>query len=523
MRKAGFIIALCVCCLLFHSQAAFAEEANQTVLEDATEETESSETEAGSEEQEPIELPVPNAVTGLKVQYEDNGTAAKLTWAVSENASSYRIYRKNEKDENVETGSYEELTATEQTAYYDDTINADELYFYQVIPENAAGVQGMAATVKLIPAPHLVEGLHTTCQTEQKVLLEWNKSKFAEKYLVYRQVGTGAYKQLEETSKTSYKDASIAWGKQYHYKVIAVNESGTKGEAGKITFKPAQAVNVKSQKYSYSQMEKDMKELAALYSDYCTLTSIGKSVQGRKIYDFAIGSPNAEKSMLVVCTLHAREYICSVVAMQQIEYYLRNYNKKISGTKPAEALSDMQIHYIVMANPDGVSISQSRNSRWKANANGVDLNRNFPATPFKVGGKKGQEGYSGPRAFSEPESQALADYTKKLKKEQGLAGILNYHAMGQIVFGKCDSKALAKDTKTMYDIAKKLTGYRSSAGYQAATPPSGGGYRDYVMYNLGIPSITIEMGSTTAPCAYREYSSAFQKNRYVVLKIAEAL
>ena len=54
----------------------------------------------------------------------------------------------------------------------------------------------------------------------------------------------------------------------------------------------------------------------------------------------------------------------------------------IGGIVPAKALKNMQIHYIVMANPDGVMISQISSSRWKANAKGVDLNRNFPAKKF---------------------------------------------------------------------------------------------------------------------------------------------
>jgi g-D-glutamyl-meso-diaminopimelate peptidase len=209
--------------------------------------------------------------------------------------------------------------------------------------------------------------------------------------------------------------------------------------------------------------------------------------------------------------------------MQQAEYYLQNYNGKVSGATPAKVLSNVQIHYIMMSNPDGVTVSQTRNARWKSNGRGVDLNRNFPASVFKVGGKKGAEGYSGPCALSEPESRAIANFTKKLIKKQKLLGNINYHAMGQIIFGDCSRKSLATDTRLMYNIARRLTGYRSSAGYQGATTPSGGQYREYVMYQLGVPSITIEMGRSTAPCPFWEYSSAYRQNRDVVFSIANAL
>ena len=125
--------------------------------------------------------------------------------------------------------------------------------------------------------------------------------------------------------------------------------------------------------------------------------------------------------------------------------------------------------------------------------------------------ENGEEGEAGKKTY------------KNLKRKQGLVGVVNYHAMGQIIFGRCSRRSIAKDTRKMYQIAKRLTGYRSSAGYKAATPASGGGYRDYVMDHVKVASITIEMGTTSAPCSYWEYNSAFAKNRAVVIKIANAL
>lgn len=468
-------------------------------------------------EQKPEKVQKPKPVTNFTVKYQSKKSAAILRWTSENENVSYHVYRKKA------GGTYKELAVVKKKKYEDAKAKADTQYIYRIVPENAAGKCGKAATVKLIPKPSVVEGLHTTILASNKVLLKWNQSTFAKKYLVYRKTDSGEYEQLGETKKTSYTDKNIVFGKKYRYKVIAVNANEERGTAGAISFAPKQAVNITHQKYSYSEMQADMKELATLYSDYCTWTSVGSSAQGRAIYDLAIGNPDAEKSLLVVCTLHAREYICSAVAMRQIESYLRSYHSKINGLKPADVLKNLQVHYIVMANPDGVTISQTKNSRWKSNANGVDLNRNFPASPFIKGGSKGSEGYSGEYALSEMESKAVADLTKKLKKEQKLVGVVNYHAMGQIIFGSCKSNALSKDTKTMYDIARRLTGYASAAGYKNTSPENGGQYRDYVMYGLGLPSITIEMGTTAAPCAFWEYDTAFRKNQAVVLTIANAL
>lgn len=371
------------------------------------------------------------------------------------------------------------------------------------------------------PAPDKVKGLRTTCKSDTSVLVEWSKSARAVSYTVYRKQGSGSYKKLGTTKKTSYEDKHISYGKSYTYQIIPYNKEKKKGKAATIGLKNQQAVNIRSQKYTYKQMVTDMKELKAQYSDYCMMESIGKSVKGRYIYDFSIGDSKAKKSLLVVSTLHAREYICSVLMMKEIQYYLRNYNKKIGGVVPAKVLKNIRIHYVVMANPDGVTISQTSSARWKANGRGVDLNKNFPAKKFVVGGKKGSQGYTGPKALSEPEAKAIANLTIKLKKSKKLCGVINYHAMGNIIYGDCSNKKLKKNTTKMYNIAKSLTGYKKAP--VTGGKSTGGQYREYVMDILNLPSITLEVGKVAAPCSYNQYEKEFQKNKMVVLKIAQAL
>ena len=373
-----------------------------------------------------------------------------------------------------------------------------------------------------LPQPSAVEGLHTTKQGKTKVYLEWEESSDATSYAIYRKTAGGEYKKLAESSKPSYTDKNVSSGKTYTYKIVAKNEQKEADEAAKVTFSNTEAVQIRSQKYTYSQMKKDMQELEQKYSNYCEMTKIGTSLQGRAIYDFAIGNPDAEESLLVVSTLHAREYICSAVLMKELEYYLENYNGTIGGVKPANTLNKIQIHYIVMANPDGVTVSQTRHSTWKSNGRGVDLNRNFPAKHFIPGGKKGEQGYSGPKALSEPESYAVATLTRQLIKQQNLQGVVNFHAMGRIIYGDCTKGSLKKDTYKMYDIAKKITGY-SKAPDSGSGRSWGGQYREYVMDLLNKPSITIEIGSSVAPCPHWQYEIEFQKNRYVVVRIANAL
>lgn len=261
----------------------------------------------------------------------------------------------------------------------------------------------------------------------------------------------------------------------------------------------------------------DIKSLCKKYSEYVSYETIGSSEEGREIYDVILGNKDADKSILVVSTLHAREYIATVICMKQLEYYLLNYNKTVDGQKLSDVFSKCNVHYVMMANPDGVVISQTKKARWKGNANGVNLNRNFPYA-FKRDGSRKDGSYSGKKAASESETQAIISLTEKLNKTQTLA-VVNYHAMGQIIFGDYEGKnqTLRSDISRMYKIAKDTTGYSSAAGYGGT---SNGNYREYLIQKTKIPNITIEVGSVSCPVPEYQYATAFQRNKLLILREA---
>ena len=170
--------------------------------------------------------------------------------------------------------------------------------------------------------------------------------------------------------------------------------------------------------YSYSELQKDLQQLKKKYKNHCQVNVIGKSEDKRNLYEVVIGNPDAKKHLLVMGNLHAREHMTVQLCMKQIEYYLSNYNKKISGKEVSNTLDKVAIHYVPSCNPDGTAISQrgfnairnkklrsalrkmgGSSSRWKANARGVDLNRNWNVA-FKTSGRKGSSGYCGPKAES---------------------------------------------------------------------------------------------------------------------------
>ena len=384
--------------------------------------------------------------------------------------------------------------------------------------------------------PKRVSGFKVRFLSKVNAELSWKPC--ADKYLVYRKVcgSNGTFRLLKQLKKTSFVDDTVRFNKKYRYKIIAVNKGSvtTVSSPTVISYDNSKIVCVSKQKYSYEDVSCDLRKLVKRYPKKISYSSLGKTADGRCIYDVVIGNKKAKKSLLVVATLHAREYMCSLLCMNQIEYYL--------GEEEFESvLDEMQIHYVVMANRDGVSLSQfgidaiesiplgsalssmSVSTLWKANGRGVDLNRNFPYD-FQESGFAGAAGYSGTTALSERESQAIVSLVDELRSGVGLCGVVNYHATGSIIFGDCEKKknsSLFKQTTQMYETAVSLTGYTSAQDYNSGSSGSAGNFREFVMYQCGIPSITIEIGKQSCPLPISEFTSIWEKNKLVVIEEAK--
>lgn len=110
---------------------------------------------------------------------------------------------------------------------------------------------------------------------------------------------------------------------------------------------------------------------------------IGHSVRGRAITAVALGDPDASRRLLVVGCIHGDESAGTAIA-----------HRLASGTVPKQAM----LWVIEDLNPDGVAAGT------RQNADGVDLNRNFPWHWRRLG-HRGAAQYSGPHPLSEPESR----------------------------------------------------------------------------------------------------------------------
>jgi len=274
--------------------------------------------------------------------------------------------------------------------------------------------------------------------------------------------------------------------------------------------------------YTYTQMQADAAALKELYPDLVSLSSIGKSENGTDIPVVKIGKNDAKYQVLIQAAIHGREHFTAWLAMALADHALAK-----------DQLNDeICYHIIPMSNPDGVEISQKGQLneeqekiywadrsyeytydeigkyavQWKANALGVDLNRNFPSgweeSDARV--ETSSEGYRGDAPFSAKETQALRDYT--LANEFDVT--LSLHSHGSVLYYQYGDKEPVNNLS--YNLAsavQKVTGYVPTA-FDNTT---GAGYKDWAMDELGIPSLTVEIGNFETPMQQDDTYNTFDR------------
>ncbi len=264
---------------------------------------------------------------------------------------------------------------------------------------------------------------------------------------------------------------------------------------------------IKENPYTYEQL---MAEVEDIKADGVEVGTIGKSEQGRTIPYIKIG--NGKQHMLLIGTHHAREWITSQFLMKLVREYAEGYNLhgKV-GEYPVSLLNEISIIAIPMLNPDGVMIQQkglkatdingnfklwSMNhfsfnfSCWKANGQGIDLNRQYPSgwdELKKLPAWPSFKQYRGKNPAEAIEVQQLINFTEKIKPEIAIA----YHTSGKEVYWyyKNSMDTIEKDFALAVQIAKK-TGYELSFPQKDAV---GGGYTDWFISTYHKPGFTIEM------------------------------
>ena len=295
--------------------------------------------------------------------------------------------------------------------------------------------------------------------------------------------------------------------------------------------------------YTYGEFQRDMAALQKNAGAALRVDEIGQTVDGNKLYDFRVGNPSAERHLLVFGGIHAREYITAQLVMRQLVQLLsdQSTNGSYENIAVRELLSNTEIHFIPMANPDGIGISQlgleglrteavretvrqiaekdgkalteSYLRQWKSNANGVDLNRNFDARWESYNdhlGHASADHYKGTAPECELESKALADLTRQFQFD----ATLSYHTQGEVIYWNFGQEGELKNMSLLLaNRVSELTGYRLDGNFQALDTA---GYKDWAISKMGIPSLTIEAGHGGNPVDPAQMDAIWRENRDVV-------
>ena len=291
------------------------------------------------------------------------------------------------------------------------------------------------------------------------------------------------------------------------------------------------------EKYSYENLVQDIQTIKNVCPQV-QVNEIATTADGRKVYDIVLGDLNSQNQILIFGAMHAREYITVQTVMRQLCNAIdasNGYGENYRGVSATELLQGVTIHFIPNSNPDGVAISQfglnalqNENIRsqvaqmggnfvhWKANANGVDLNRNFDAgwQEFQGSPYPSSERYKGKFPGSEPEAAALI----KLMQDYPIKRTISYHTCGALIYWyyKQEGAVLTESQKFANAISHE-TGYPLDGDY---TSVDAAGFKDWAVYKLGVPSITIETGAESGGIVYvvpqSRFNGIWQRNKNVV-------
>lgn len=135
--------------------------------------------------------------------------------------------------------------------------------------------------------------------------------------------------------------------------------------------------------HNYVAMEKYLKELNADYPNITRLYSAGSSVQGRELYVMEVTKDPGQHSpakpeVKYVGNMHGNEVVGREMLLLLLRYLCENYGTEERVTRIVETV---RLHVMPSMNPDGYEVSAEGDvygTYGRTNADGVDLNRNFP-------------------------------------------------------------------------------------------------------------------------------------------------
>jgi g-D-glutamyl-meso-diaminopimelate peptidase len=289
--------------------------------------------------------------------------------------------------------------------------------------------------------------------------------------------------------------------------------------------------------YTYEIMDRNLNGLKARYP-FLEIGIAGQSVLKKNLYYIKIGKgPN---QVFYNGAHHALEWITSPLLMKFAENFAKAYayNSTIKGYNPREIWDKSTIYIMPMVNPDGVNLvidglqrdnpfynqliqwnsgSTDFSRTWQANIRGVDLNHNYDAlwerykevAESEGYGQPGPTRYPGPYPESEPESSAVADFTRN----HNFRLILAYHSQGEVIYWNFENLA-PPEAKNIGELFSRVSEYKLEETYGLA---SYAGYKDWFIQKYRRPGYTIEVGKGINPLPISQFDEIYKDNIEILL------
>ena len=298
--------------------------------------------------------------------------------------------------------------------------------------------------------------------------------------------------------------------------VATVDQNGTvkplsKGTT-KITFTTFNGVSVTSEistmivkykkAYTAAQVRKDVALLEETYPEIISTEIAGYSVKGSPIPLVKLGK--GEKKALVTAGIHAREYLTVAFTMRCIEEYAEAYfskSGKYGNYDMREILEEYTLYLVPMMNPDGLDIVTNgkktlydkslKDENYKRNANGVNLNRNFPFEWEKITtglSVDDDEAYKGKSAASEPETQAMMALCEK----HDFQWMYSMHLYGGNIYWRDNVNGVVPGDEALVNKLNKVCGFIVSPSTTDVNG-YGGGFENWFRQTYNRPGFCIEL------------------------------
>lgn len=263
--------------------------------------------------------------------------------------------------------------------------------------------------------------------------------------------------------------------------------------------------------YTYSQMMRNILALKAAYPKLIDVKNAGFSVEGRQIPLITLG--RGRTKVFFCGTHHAREYISSTYLMYMVNAYAdaASSKRKINGHSLHKLLMKCTAYVMPMVNPDGTRLVQSglkavqhpkrvkkmtlvesTYKEWKANINGVDLNRQYPALwehKNKLVDGPASELFNGEAAATEPEVAAVM----RTCKNYHFRSAVSFHTKGEVIYyADANTNEKIPDARV---FAKRLAAESGYALMPVSEDPGvyAAGFENWFRQEFLYPALLVEL------------------------------